>query len=232
MPRPARANLRHRRRSDLLGRTRLKASSSCSTPLPVTHLQRRGDPQRLRPDARWPALKSTPRPTLPDKDKPAAADAIHATALKHAPKMAIHKAHQDVLPSDVRPSRNVIVRGKGGVANLVHSNDSPAIGAYNPTQVRTAYGINLLPTSNEGQGVTVAIVDVFVDPNIRSDVSTFSTQYGLPQMDGVGGDPSFTIVTQPGTPNSPQDGSDQVIRAARPPSTWNGSTRSPRWPTS
>ncbi len=71
---------------------------------------------------------------------------------------------------------------------------SPVVGAYTPREVRTAYGISALPVSNEGQGMTIGIVDEFDDPNITSDANTFSSEYGLPLLDGAVGDPTLTVV--------------------------------------
>lgn len=63
-----------------------------------------------------------------------------------------------------------------------HTSQSPrpliTPAGYSPTQVRHAYGFDAL--SQNGLGVTIAIVDAFDDPNIQSDLDTFSTQYGLP----------------------------------------------------
>jgi hypothetical protein len=74
---------------------------------------------------------------------------------------------------------------------------TPTVSAvYTPQQIRTAYGVNLLP--NQGQGTTVAIVDAFNDPNINSDLSIFSNDFGLPQMNGVGSNPTFKIMTPTG----------------------------------
>jgi subtilase family serine protease len=62
---------------------------------------------------------------------------------------------------------------------------------------------NLLPlyaAGNEGQGVTIAIIDSFGSPNMASDLNNFDTQMGLPHMCGEanytcqGGDPTFTHV--------------------------------------
>jgi subtilase family serine protease len=79
---------------------------------------------------------------------------------------------------------------------------------YNPSQVRTAYGVNQI--TDEGQGETVAIVDAFSQPNIQSDVNLFSTFFGLPQMDGVGGDPKLSIMVPTGqsTPGLPPAGTN------------------------
>jgi len=75
---------------------------------------------------------------------------------------------------------------------------APSAGPYTPAQIRAAYGINLLP--NKGQGTTVAIVDAFNDPNITSDLALFSNIFGLPQMNGVGGNPTFQVLTPTGQP--------------------------------
>jgi hypothetical protein len=73
-----------------------------------------------------------------------------------------------------------------------------------PAQMRTAYGVNLVPGA--GQGQTVAIVDAFDSPNILSDVNTFSAAFGLPPMDGIGGHPTFTKVTPTGQSPPPFNG--------------------------
>lgn len=44
-----------------------------------------------------------------------------------------------------------------------------------PTQVKSAYGLPAL-----GGNGTIAIVDAYDDPNIATDLNTFSTQFGLP----------------------------------------------------
>jgi subtilase family serine protease len=67
---------------------------------------------------------------------------------------------------------------------------------YTPAQMRTAYGVNQV--SGEGQGETIAIVDAYNDPNIGSDVNKFSTDFGLPKMDGLNGDPTLSILTPTG----------------------------------
>ena len=73
-----------------------------------------------------------------------------------------------------------------------------ATNIYSPIQIRTAYGVASIP--NQGQGVTIAIVDAYATPTLTSDLALFSTDFGLPQMDGVGGDPTFSISTPTGQP--------------------------------
>ena len=82
---------------------------------------------------------------------------------------------------------------------------------YSPSQVQKAYGFNLAP--NQGQGETVGIVDAYGDPNIVGDASVFSSQFGLPQMNGVGGNPILTVIQQtPG--NTPPAGSNWALETA------------------
>ncbi|MCL6452079.1 MAG: S53 family peptidase [Alicyclobacillus sp.] len=50
---------------------------------------------------------------------------------------------------------------------------------YQPSQIRTAYGLNQV--SQTGQGETIAIVDAYGSPTIQSDLNTFDAQFGLPQ---------------------------------------------------
>src|SRR5690242_1239458 len=55
---------------------------------------------------------------------------------------------------------------------------------YGPAQIKKAYGfdsISLHGVQGDGTGQTIAIVDAFNDPNIASDLSTFSSTYGVPQ---------------------------------------------------
>jgi subtilase family serine protease len=72
---------------------------------------------------------------------------------------------------------------------------------YTPAEVSAAYGFNVTKLPNgqlaTGAGQTIGIVDAYHDPNILSDVNTFSSQYGLPQFNTTGG-PSFTQIQQNG----------------------------------
>jgi subtilase family serine protease len=66
-----------------------------------------------------------------------------------------------------------------------------------PAQVRTAYGF-----SADGAGRTIAIVDAYNDPNIESDLATFSTQFGLPSCTTANG--CFRKVNQTGGTTYPK----------------------------
>ena len=113
---------------------------------------------------------------------------------------------------------------------------SPLSNAFTPAQIRKAYGIDLLlAAGNQGQGQTVAIVDEYDWQTATTDLAKFSAQFGLPQMDGVHGDPTFTKVNSNGTQAPSLLRTPQVQPArggSRKPPMWNGSTRSRPWPTS
>ena len=64
---------------------------------------------------------------------------------------------------------------------------------YFPAQMRAAYRFNAIP--NQGQGVTVGIVDACDDPNIEADLGVFSTQFNLPQC--TRGSGCLTVISQP-----------------------------------
>ena len=42
--------------------------------------------------------------------------------------------------------------------------------------------------------MTIGIVNELDDPNIMADANAYSTQYGLPLLNGVGGNPLLTVV--------------------------------------
>jgi subtilase family serine protease len=61
---------------------------------------------------------------------------------------------------------------------LIHvrpTSPAPSPAALTPTQIRNAYGL----PSTGGAGTTIAIVDAYDDPTVQSDLTVFSTQYGL-----------------------------------------------------
>jgi hypothetical protein len=123
---------------------------------------------------------------------------LSATAL--AP--AVHSSPPAAQPAGlvVQPSGLPVNKPAVTTANAV----------YTPLQLRVAYGVTSLP--NQGQGSTIAIVDAYADPTITSDLALFSSDFGLPQMDGVGGDPTFQISTPTGqtAPAAPTKGTWDV----------------------
>ena len=59
---------------------------------------------------------------------------------------------------------------------IKRSSTSGPVG-YNPTQIKTAYGLNNV--SATGAGETIAIVDSYGSPTIQNDLISFSNQFGL-----------------------------------------------------
>ena len=56
--------------------------------------------------------------------------------------------------------------------------DSSTPHGYTPLQMRSAYRYNAIP--NQGQGMTIGIVDACDYPTVEADLGVFSTQFGLP----------------------------------------------------
>lgn len=64
--------------------------------------------------------------------------------------------------------------------NVVLNTDRPPqFGPYGifPPQFKAAYGFNQIP--NQGQGMTIALVDAYADPNIASDTEFYANYFHL-----------------------------------------------------
>ncbi|HEY2576986.1 MAG TPA: S53 family peptidase [Streptosporangiaceae bacterium] len=81
--------------------------------------------------------------------------------------------------------------------------DCFAIGrrCFTPVSMQNSYNLSpLYAAGDEGQGVTIAIIDSFGNPNMASDLANFDTQFGLQHMCGEpgaacgAGIPTFTHV--------------------------------------
>jgi subtilase family serine protease len=59
---------------------------------------------------------------------------------------------------------------------IAQSGASPMAAGYSPSQIRAAYNL----PSTGGNGTTIAIIDVYDQPNIQNDLTVFSSQFGLP----------------------------------------------------
>jgi subtilase family serine protease len=71
------------------------------------------------------------------------------------------------------------------------ANAIPSGVGYGPSQLQSAY---LLPSSTNGSGETVAVVDAYNDPNAASDLATYRSDAGLPAC----GSGCFSVVNQNG----------------------------------
>ena len=71
---------------------------------------------------------------------------------------------------------------------------------YTPAQITSAYGLNAITFTSstgstvkgDGAGETIALIEVYSDPNLQSDLKTFDGQYSLPN-------PTLTVVNQAGS---------------------------------
>lgn len=61
----------------------------------------------------------------------------------------------------------------------------PPTTAFNPTQIRHAYGFDLV--NNQGAGQTIGIVDAYDDPKAEADLGVFNAQFGLPACTSANG---------------------------------------------
>ena len=108
------------------------------------------------------------------------------------------------LPSSGHSAPTYIIFGTANPSDTQSSSD------LIPEQLREAYGLDTYNSSGavvnaisyggiagDGTGQTIAIVDAYDDPNAASDLSTFSTNYGLPQFN-TSGDPTFTKLNETG----------------------------------
>ncbi len=75
-------------------------------------------------------------------------------------------------------------------------------GGYCPADLRNVYATSFTANSNGGSGINIYIVDAYDLASAAADLSLFSTMTGLPQLDGVGGDGTFTKLTPFGMPTS------------------------------
>ncbi|HEV3311851.1 MAG TPA: hypothetical protein VG815_15175, partial [Chloroflexota bacterium] len=64
----------------------------------------------------------------------------------------------------------------------------PQTGGYTPVEITAAYGLNGItfnssagtPVNGNGAGETIALIEEYHDPNIRTDLTTFDSAYQLP----------------------------------------------------
>ncbi len=71
---------------------------------------------------------------------------------------------------------------------------------YTPSQITSAYGLNAITFTSstgstvkgDGTGETIALIEMYNDPNLQSDLETFDAKYSLPN-------PTLTVVNQAGS---------------------------------
>jgi subtilase family serine protease len=105
-----------------------------------------------------------------------------------------------VVPAAVAYPTYVLGHGHGhGVSPF---DGPPGLNGYSPAQIRHAYGFDQVSFNGgtvaaDGSGTTIAIVDAFNDPNIVSDLQQFDAEWGLPNLNQLGG-PTFKVENQNG----------------------------------
>lgn len=98
---------------------------------------------------------------------------------------------------------------------------------FTPVSMENSYNLSpLYNAGHEGQGVTVAIIDSFGDPNIESDLNVFNNAMGLPHMCG---EPGVTCAA--GTPVFQHEYWDgkTIVKAAPPGSNGTGTQTRNIW---
>ncbi|MDE2507071.1 MAG: S53 family peptidase [Planctomycetota bacterium] len=133
-----------------------------------------------------------PRPTEVSLH-PTKATAMHGVAATKLRSLPV--ATSGLTAHDLRR----VARPMHGPAPLA----SGAAAPYTPQQIYQAYGFNQIP--NNGSGITIAIVDAYNDPKIKSDLATFDSTFGLAAP------PSFSVVNQSGGSKLPRANSSWSV---------------------
>jgi subtilase family serine protease len=99
---------------------------------------------------------------------------------------AVQGAGAFVLPSNVR--RACAESTDPDVARcfaLVRTDKvGPDVSGYGPPDLQAAYN---LPSSTQGAGQTIGIVDAFDDPNVEADLAVYRSNFGLPECSTANG---------------------------------------------
>jgi hypothetical protein len=88
-------------------------------------------------------------------------------------------------------------RRRGLEPNLDQLDERCLLSGYSPAQITSAYGLNAITLSSgtvkgDGTGETIALIEMYHDPNLSSDLATFDAEYGLPAP------PNLTVDNQAG----------------------------------
>jgi subtilase family serine protease len=85
-----------------------------------------------------------------------------------------------------------------------HLGERCLLSGYTPAQITTAYGFNAINFTSssgatikgDGTGQTIALIEVYHNPNLQAEVDVFSTTYGLPAL-------KVDVVNQAGNQTDP-----------------------------
>lgn len=81
-------------------------------------------------------------------------------------------------------------------------------GGYSPAALATAYGVN--PNASTGAGITVAIVDAYNNPTIKTDLNHFDSNYGITAETST----SFKVLNQTGGASLPSTNTGWAVEEA------------------
>jgi hypothetical protein len=92
------------------------------------------------------------------------------------------------------------------------------LSVFTPAQIRHAYAFDQITfnqgiVKGDGTGQTVALIDAYYDKTIQSDLASFSSRFGLAQLDGKNGDGHFTQLDLSNKTPSPV-GDDWTVETA------------------
>jgi subtilase family serine protease len=124
---------------------------------------------------------------------------IAALAASAAITACSNPASQPSLPGSTQAANGRVAAPITSGNLLVRRGASPNTpSGYGPSDLQAAYN---LPSSTEGSGQVVAVVDAYDNPNVSSDLALYRSTYGLPAA-------KFTKYNQTGqTKNYPQGNS-------------------------
>ena len=130
--------------------------------------------------------------------------------------LALTSPSAPVMTTTAASSQHILFTPAVVQWEVVKEDDTPpsesdcyAIGArcFTPASMANAYNYaGLHAAGNQGQGITIAVIDSFGSDTIRHDLNVFNTQFGLPHMCGeegvvcATGMPTFTILSLQGSP--------------------------------
>jgi hypothetical protein len=113
-----------------------------------------------------------------------------------------------------RKNRSAVIRAQELEPRLLLTGlAAPYAGWFTPAQIRGAYGFDQIPSfvqngqaiPADGRGQTIAIIDAGDNPNVQTDLATFSDpkNFNLRPMDGQNGHPWFRKVNETGGTSLP-----------------------------
>jgi len=115
-----------------------------------------------------------------------ALDAVDGTSNFVLPPNVVRACPVNVEPGRARCFAQVRTDIGGG----------PDVNGYTPADLEAAYN---LPSTTQGSGQTIAIVDAYDDPNAESDLATYRSTFGLPACGSSNG--CFQKLNQDGLPS-------------------------------